>query len=77
VVIAKDKPFLGVAGYTADLFYDLDNLRRFKQREGAQISFNNEDYNIVAIHHDELVLSAKSNQKKWTIKAAPSAAPTD
>jgi hypothetical protein len=74
VVIAKDKPFLGVAGYMADLSYDLENIRRRGLRENDKISFNNEDYNIVAIRHDEVVLSAKSNQKKWTIKAAPGAA---
>jgi hypothetical protein len=75
-VIAKDKPFLGVAGYMADLSYDLEKKSWYRQRENGPtpLTFNGEEYNIVAIRQDEVVLSAKSNQKKWTVKAAPSAA---
>jgi hypothetical protein len=45
------------------------------RRVGASLSLNGEDYNIVAITENEVVLSAKSNQKKWTIKYSVSAAP--
>jgi len=45
------------------------------RRVGAPLAFNGEDYNIVAITENEVVLSAKSNQKKWTIKYSASAAP--
>jgi len=31
--------------------------------------FNNEEYTIVAINQNEVVLSAKSNGKKWTIRS--------
>ena len=33
------------------------------------------DYKIVAIKENEVVLLAKSNEKKWTVKYGPSAAP--
>jgi hypothetical protein len=45
------------------------------KRIGASLSFNGEDYNIVRLTENEVVLSAKSNQKKWTIKYNASAAP--
>ena len=42
-------------------------------RVGRSLHFNAEDYIIVAITKDEVRFSAKSNEKKWTIKsnAAP------
>ncbi len=70
-VIAADKPFMGVAGYTADFYYDLENKKWFQKRENdpRPLVFNGEEYNIVTIHQDEVVISAKSNGKKSTIKA--------
>jgi hypothetical protein len=76
-VIAKDKPFRRVEGYTADLIYEpekkhWDNLRVNYRPPPA---FAGEEYNIVAINQTEVVLSAKSNGKKWTIKATPTSSP--
>jgi hypothetical protein len=73
VVITKEKPFARVDGYLATVIYEPENLVRKDQRLGARLHFNFEDYNIVAITQNEVVLSAKSNGKKWTIKynAAP------
>jgi frataxin-like iron-binding protein CyaY len=68
-VITKDQPFKRVDGYTADLHYDLEKKRWTARRVGSQISFNGEDYTIVAINQNEVVLSAKVNGKKWTIKS--------
>ncbi len=72
-VISTNEPFKRVDGYMADINYDPENKKWTKQRLGARLSFNFEDYNIVAITQNEVVLSAKSNGKKWTIKynAAP------
>ncbi len=72
-VITKDKPFKRVDSYMATVIYEPENLLRKDQRIGARLHFNFEDYNIVAITQNEVVLSAKSNGKKWTIKynAAP------
>lgn len=76
-VITKDKPFERVDGYMADLYYDLEKKPWTHRRVNSQppLSFNGEDYNIVAINKNEVVLSAKQNGKKWAIKATPTAAP--
>ena len=73
VTIAKDQPFRRVDGYMVDLKYAPENKTWSNRRVGASLSFNGEDYNIVAIAENEVVLSAKSNRKKWTInyKASP------
>jgi hypothetical protein len=73
-VITKDKPFQRVDGYTADLYYDLEKRPWKDRRVGATLSFNGEDYKIVAINQNEVILSAP-NQKKWTIKYNPNVAP--
>jgi hypothetical protein len=67
-LLSKDKPFQRVDGYTADLKYDPENRTWAGRRKDQTISLNGEDYNIVAISQNEVVLSAKSNQKKWPIK---------
>jgi hypothetical protein len=69
-VITKDKPFKRVDGYMASLRYEPEKRSWDKRRVGAVISFNNEDYKIVVINSNEVVLSAP-NQKKWTIKYNP------
>lgn len=74
-VITKDHPFRRIDGYMADLYYDLEKKPWLHRRVNAPLSFNGEDYNIVAINQNEVVLSAKLNGKKWTIKAAPTSAP--
>lgn len=66
-VLTKDQPFRRIDGYTADLAYKPENKTWAARRVGNAISFNNEEYNIVAITRNEVVLSAKSNQKKWTV----------
>jgi hypothetical protein len=73
VAITKDLAFKRVDGYMADIRYDPERKSWSKQRVGSSLSFNGEDYIIVAITQNEVVLSAKSNQKKWTIK--PNASP--
>jgi len=67
-VLAKDKIFQRVDGYTADLKYPPDKAWN-NRRVGTtlQLGFNNEEYKIVAINTNEIVLSAKSNDKKWTV----------
>jgi hypothetical protein len=69
IKLSKDKPFRRVEGYTVDLRYPPESIvfpaaRRVDQR----ISFNGEDYKIVAITTNEIVLLAKSNQKKTTVR---------
>ena len=69
VKINKEKPFRRVDGYTVDLKYPPENkVFPSNRRVGQTLVFNGEDYNIVAITTNEVVLSAKSNQKKTTVK---------
>ncbi len=67
-VVSKDKPFTRIDGYMASINYDPESHKWKDQRIGAKLSFNGEDYYIVAINQNEVVLSAKSNLKKWTIR---------
>jgi hypothetical protein len=75
VTVTKDQPFRRIDGYMVDLKYAPETKTWTNRRVGASLSFNGEDYNIVAVTENEVVLSAKSNQKKWTIKYSASAAP--
>ena len=75
VEVAKDQPFRRIEGYMVDLKYAPETKTWTNRRIGASLSLNGEEYNIVAITENEVVLSAKSNQKKWTIKYSASAAP--
>ena len=69
VKLSKEKPFKRVDGYTVDVKYPPENTSfPPARRVGATLSFNGEDYNIVAITENEMVLSAKSNQKRTTVK---------
>ena len=74
VPINKGKQFTRVAGYMADLKYDLENIT-FPNglRKGDSIKIGPETYNIVAITERDVTLSAKSNSKNTTIhwNAAP------
>jgi hypothetical protein len=79
VAISREKPFKRIDGYKVDMKYPPEKANfRPGLRVGATISFNGEDYNIVAITEDEVILSAKSNQKKTTVKySLPAARPPE
>jgi len=70
VTLTKDKPFLRVDGYMADLFYPPANRKWTGRRVGDVIPIEKETYNIVAITKDEVVLSARSG-KKTSLKYKP------
>ncbi len=71
VNVAKGKPYERVAGYTADLKYDPENFRATGLRVGSRIHFAGDDYNVIAIESNAVVLLAQSNQKKWTLPYTP------
>jgi hypothetical protein len=73
--LTREQPFRRIDGYMVDLKYAPENKTWTARRVGASLAFNGEDYNIVAITENEVVLSAKSNSKKWTVKHIASAAP--
>ena len=69
--LSKDKPFRRVDGYSADLKYDPEKKTWQGQRVGASLKFAGDDYIIVAIDQNSVVLSARSNQKKTTLPYNP------
>jgi hypothetical protein len=71
VALLKDKPYQRADAYSADLKYDPETKKWQGQRVGADLKFNADDYNIIAISQNELVLLQESNQKKWTLPYEP------
>lgn len=67
VTLSPNKPFRRVDGYAADLNYAPEGKNWQEQRVGDDLKFAGDDYIIVAISRNEVVLSAKSNQKKTTL----------
>ena len=81
VVVTKEQPFRRVDGYTADLKYDPESRRWLNLRVGAgglgtpPITVEGESYIVVAINKHEVVLSAKSNNKKTSLPYQPAERP--
>jgi hypothetical protein len=73
--LTREQPFRRIEGYMVDLKYPPETRTWTARRVGAALGFNAEEYNIVAITENEVVLSAKSNSKKWTVRYMASAAP--
>lgn len=80
-VVKKDAPFRRVDGYTANLKYDPENRPWNNLRVGAggpstpPITVEGESYIVVAINKNEVVLSAKSNNKKTSLPYNPAERP--
>ncbi|MGB7768840.1 MAG: hypothetical protein WBN22_08310 [Verrucomicrobiia bacterium] len=66
-VLSKNDPFRRVDAYMADLNYKPEEKSWQDQRVGDDLKFAGDDYIIVAINRNEVVLSAQSNQKKTTL----------
>jgi len=71
VSVSKEKPFRRVDGYTADLKYDPERKTFSGRRIYSAISVGGQDYIVVAIDADEVILSAQSNQKRTTLRYTP------
>ena len=69
--MSKDKPFRRVDAYSADLKYDPEKYSGTGLRVGDHLTFAGDDYNIIAIDENEVILLAQSNQKKYTLRYAP------
>jgi len=66
--VSKELPFKRVDGYKASIRYDPERKTWNDQRVGSPpLKFNDEDYKIVAISSNEVVLMSK-NERKWPIK---------
>ena len=61
------KPFRRADAYTADLRFDPENKTFKGRRVGQVLPFGEEQYIIVAINQNEVILSAQSNQKKTVL----------
>jgi hypothetical protein len=66
VSLSKSKPYRRVDAYMADVKYGPEGRSWDAQRVNDDLKFAGDDYIIVAINQNEVVLSAKSNQKKIT-----------
>lgn len=68
VTLKKDTPFRRVDGYLADLRYDPEKRTFLNRRVGDRLVIASEEYNIVAITENEVVVSQKLTGKKFTIR---------
>lgn len=71
ISVSKEKPYRRADAYAADLKYDPEKKNFTGRRAGAAISFGGQDYIIVAIDADEVILSDQSNQKHTPLRYAP------
>jgi len=71
VELSADKPYQRVDGYVASLWYGPERKPFPARRVGANIAFGGEEYNIVAINAEEVILSAQSNQKRTKLRYTP------
>lgn len=73
VTVTPAKRFARVDGYRADLVYPPEKKNFTDRRVGDVLTLNSEDYIIVAITTNEVVVSARSNDRRTTIRnnAAP------
>ncbi len=70
-VVAPGNPYRRVNGYTADLRYPLENFVANNVRVGGQLNFNGDQYNIIAIDANDVILLQQSNQKKFVLPYTP------
>ena len=68
--LSKSQPFRRVDAYSADLKYPPENYSRAGQRVGDHLTFAGDDYNVIAIDQNQVILLAQSNQKKYILPSA-------
>lgn len=68
VTVTAARPFNRVESYKADLFYPPENLSLKDRRVGDTLTIAGEDYIIVAISANEVVVSARSNDRQTKIR---------
>jgi hypothetical protein len=70
-VVTPAKPFKRPDDYAADLTYDPEKKVVHAARVGTPLTFGGENYKIVAITANEVILAAQSNSKKTILHYAP------
>ena len=68
VSVAKGKDFKRPDGFEVDLRYPVENKEFKNLRKNSSVTVAGDQYNIVAISENEVVLSARLNDKKYTIR---------
>jgi len=70
IAVRKDKPFQRIEGYSADVKYDVQQEHAGGKdlRVGDPLNFAGDQYNIIAINQNEVVLLANSNQKQYHLR---------
>ena len=71
VTVTKAKPYMRVDGYKADIKYEIEKRSWTGQRVGNVLRFAGDEFTIVDIGANTVVLSAQSNQRKWTLHYSP------
>jgi hypothetical protein len=67
VTVGKDKPYRTPEGYSADIKYEPEKINATNQRVGDTLNFAGDQYNIIAIEQNDVILLANSNQKRYTL----------
>lgn len=67
IVISKDKPNEKVTDYLVDLSYPPDNLEFKGKRLNDVVTIAGENYIIIAITENQVVMSAERNQKRTIV----------
>ena len=68
VSLFKDRPYQRVDGYKADFSYSPENKAFVEKRLNDTLTLGGEEYIIIAISPSEVVLSARSNNKRTTLR---------
>ena len=55
-------------GYEADLNYPVENKSFPNLREGSKLMLGGEEYKVVTVSANEVVMSASLNDKKYTVR---------
>ena len=71
ITLTNGVVFRRVDAYAADVKYEPEKQSWTQKRVGDHLHFAQDDYTIVDISSNEVVLSALSNQKKWTLRYTP------
>jgi hypothetical protein len=66
--VTPEKPYTKVEGYRVDMTYTPDGTKFTDKRVGDEVTLAGEVYIIVAINPTEVVVSARSNNRRTTIK---------
>lgn len=68
VKVSKDHPFQRLDGYVADLRYEPEHRHWLNRRVGSVLALRGDEYHVVAITTNEVILLTRSDQKMWKVE---------